>query len=368
MACQDREAGELVAAKAKALEAQEHDKDNADIRTLLVKIYIESGEYKAAQKELQILKQQQPTSANVYYLGGVILQKQGHLEEALENYRLSFQQNKTDILPVVAAAEVMVEMGEVRQAQDYLQRHLKLAERPGPYEVAGRIAMMLKEPKNAIRHFEQAIALDHENKRYKEMLATAYFAAEDYTRAATTIEALLRVKGYDPPGWIYAKLGDSYYAIGGGRADSAVNAFKAATQKSPKNADYWASLAKANMLKANMLKDDPAAMTATMIEVIKAANAARRIDKAHLDASLLLGLALIRQKRPDEALRVLHYAQKSHPKVATLHCLLGNAYSAIGKEKETKQCYEYALHLDPKHKATLIQMNKLKAGKTPPGK
>ena len=354
MACQDFAAGDLAAARQKALEAQQHDKDSARIRMLLVKIYIESGEYNAAQKELRILQQQQPTSAKVYYLGGVIHQKQGNLEEALANYKLSFQQNNTDIAPVVAAAEVMVAMGEVQQAQDYLQRHLKLAEHdPGAYEVAGRIAMRLKEPKKAINHFEQAIALDHKNKRYKEMLATAYFAAEDYAKAAAIIETLLKIKEYNPPGWILAKLGDSDYALG--RADDAVNAFKAATQKSPGNADYWASLAKANMLKGDT------------VATIKAANQARRIDKAHLDASLLLGLALIRQERAKEALRVLHYAQKSHPKVPMLHCLLGNAYLAIGKPDKAKaeQCYEYALHLDPNNIVAQKQLSKLKAGKTP---
>jgi len=152
--------GQLDKAIAKATEAQKLDKSNTDLNVLLIKLYIETGRYATAQKELEYLRDKDINSAQLCYLLGVTCERQRKLDAALAYYRLAYHKGPSTLAPVVAAAEIMAAMGNVREARAYLQKHTNSADHDqATYELAGRLAIMCKDYPGAIRYLRQRVAM-----------------------------------------------------------------------------------------------------------------------------------------------------------------------------------------------------------------
>ena len=326
--------GQLDRACKKALEALALNEDYTPARVLLGKVCIEQGHYRAAAAELARAQVNAPNSDEIVYLLGVAQEKDGCLDEALASYRRAHSLNEANLAAVTAAAEVLVLMGRTREAQLQLESYIHLAaEDPGVYELAGRLAMMQQEHAEAAKYYEQAADLDPGNLRYREVLAQAQFAAGEHAKAAGTLKDLSQSNQYKAPAWVYTMLGDCHMAMG--RPIEARDAYQIASQQSPESAGAWANLAKA----ALALNDLPRA--------ILSAKQALNLEAGRLDATLLLGYALLRNGQVDGALRLLPQAVARYPDNGTLRCLLGRAHAAAGNEAEAAQCYAAALKLEP---------------------
>lgn len=328
--------GQLDKAIAKVTEAHKLDKSNREINVLLVKLYIETGQYAKAQKELEYLRDQAPRSAEVCYLLGVVSERQQKYNAALQYYSLAYEMDSSTPASVVAAAEVMVTMGKVREARAYLRKHMNHADHDqATYELAGRIAMMCKDHPEAIRYFQQLVVMEHRNKHYPEMLARAYFLAEEYTRSVAVLNELLANEDYKPAPWVEVMLGDCHFALGS--IARARQLYAHAASRRQGDPGVWVSLAKADLAAGQPQ------------QAINSARKAWSLDPKSPDAALVLGYALIRQKQPSQAIEMLQETLKAHPRDGMLHCLLGRAYASAGKSKKATDCYNHALKLEPKN-------------------
>ena len=340
MASDYLEAGQLAEAQAKAQETLLIDETNARARILLGRIYIEQGLYETAIKELTELCDSGDQSAEARYLLGVACEKVGLLREALGNFDHAFVLDPTKIEPIVAGAEVLVAMGKTSQAQRHLENRME--ERPGAFrepgvcELAGRIAMKLKEHDKAVGYFQRARILDHKNKRYPEMLAAAHFAAGDFIQASEILRGIVYDRKGDAPTLVHVMLADCLLAVG--KISEAKAAYQKVSQNGPESADIWASLAK-----VALLEDD-------LFLAMQAARRARRLEKDHLDAAILLGYALLRGDQHPEACKVLRGALGNHPNDPMLLGLLGRAYVETGREDEARKYYTRAIKAEPQNK------------------
>lgn len=328
--------GQLDLAGAKATESLALDDKYAQARILLGKVYIEQGNYSLAVRELEAVHRHAPRSPEVNYLLGVAHEKAKRLDEALKCYRLAHALDTANLSPVMAAAEVLVAMERVREAQVYVESYLRLAEtEPGMYELAGRLAMMRKQYELAGRYYEHALDLNSRNVRYHEALGKAQFFAGQYDRARETLRDLAQRKDYDPPAWVHTMLGDCCVALG--RLHQARDAYLRAAKLQPADAGLLANVAKV----ALALKDEDRA--------ILAARQSLHLSPGRLDATLLLGYALLRRNQGAEAVRVLAGARDAHRRSVTLWCLLGRAHGQSGDPAEARRCYATALQLEPGH-------------------
>jgi len=326
--------GDLAKAKAKVNEVLRLDPGNAPGRELLARIYIEQGTYRPAISLLGQLRQEHPKSADIAYLLGVAQEKQGLLSDALASYRQSQALDRGNVSPVIAAAEVLVAQGDLRQAQNYVDSYITLAgDNPGMYELAGRLAMMRKEYGKAAGYYQQAVDLDCNNQLYAESLGRALFMDHKYRQACEVFVAITKAAKYEAPCWVYTMLGDCYMATN--RAPQAREAYFRATELSPSDAGVWCNLAKA----ALAVKDTSRAIVAS--------RQALRLDSNRLDASLVLGYALLRDGQGPRAVAVLSDAVGKHPRSAELLCLLGRAYAAGGDNASAGEYYAKALRIDP---------------------
>ncbi len=346
--------GQLEQAEAKTQNALRASWSNTEAHILLGRIHIEQGLYETAIKELTELCDRSQKSAEARYVLGVANEKEGLLREARANYDHAFVLDPTNMAPVVAGAEVLVAMGKITQAQRHLENQMTGTFRePAVYELAGRIAMRLKEYDKAVKYFQQARSLDHKNKRYPEMLASAHFAAGDFTQAGEILRGVIYDRKDDVPSWVHLMLADCLLAEG--NILEAKATYRQASQTRPKRAGIWASLAKV------------ALMGNDLTLAMQGARRARKLDANHLDAAILLGYALLRKGEQKLACEVLRSAWNNHPDNTMLLSLLGRGYAETGREDEARECYALALRLEPQNKVAgelLVRLDNKVAART----
>jgi predicted Zn-dependent protease len=328
--------GRLDAAAEAARQAVTLQPEYRAPKVLLARVEIQQGHHAAAIQRLKALEKVEPPSSELAYLLGVAYEKGRKLDNALAEYRRAQGLDEENLAAIKAAAEVLVAMGEVRHAQLHIDSYLpKAGEDPGMYELAGRLAMMSAEHDRAVSHYQRARELDPGNLRYMEALARAQHSAGRYAEAGDTLEELLHRKGYSPCTWVHMMLGDSYLARD--EPHRAFNAYFTASERAPEEPAVWSALARSAL-----------AMNDTA-RAILAARRALHLEPDQLEATLLLGYALLREKRVDQALQTLAKATERHPRSPMVRCLLGRAHAAGGNHAEAIRCYTAALRLDPSH-------------------
>ncbi len=334
MAMEEFKAGQLDRARVKTLEALSLNQKFTLARLLLGKIYIEQGKHGLACSELERVHQEAPDSAEGLYLLGVAQEKEGLLDDALGSYRQSHALDGANLAPVAAAAEVLVRQGQVRQAQLYIESYIDIAgTEVGMYELAGRLAMMRKEYGKAARYYQEACDLSPKNVHYAGSLARARFFAGQYELALENLQKLADSATYKPVAWVYMMLGDCYMVMG--RSYRALHAHRRATELNPNKTGVWLNLAKT------------ALAAGERAHAILAARHALALDGACLDATMLLGYALLRDGQIVDSLSHLKQAVKQHPSSPELRCVLGRAHFAAGNQAEAIRCYATALRIDP---------------------
>jgi len=326
--------GQLDKARGKILEALALDADYWDARLLLSKIYIEQGKFTLAVDELTKVRQACNESPEVLYLLGVAQEKAGLLDDALISYRRSQALDGSDASAVMAASEVLANQGLVRQAQLYVESYLSLADdEPGMYELAGRLAMMQKEYGRAAEQYRHACDLDPDNLSYVESLARAQFFAGSHREAMESLKSLLASPDYNPGAWLYTMLGDCYMAAD--RPRTARDSYLRASEIAPSTSGVWTNLAGAFLALGDQAR------------AILNARKALSLDPTLLDATLLLGYALLRDGQITRSRSVLTQATGTHTGSAELYCLLGRAHAAAGDEAEAMRCYAKAMRIEP---------------------
>lgn len=329
--------GQLDKARNKAAEALTLAPKFSAAGILLSKVYIEQGHYDRAEAELTELRKRHPDSAEVVYLLGVALEKQGQLDRALVCYKQAHALDTSNLSAVAAGAEVLVALDRIEQAERYIADYLGQADgEPGLYELAGRIAVMRKQYPQAVKYFQKARDIDYDNPRYAEALGAAQFNSRLPREALETLGGLISRKEYTAGAWVHTMMGDCYMTLG--QPYKARDAYYLARNINRDDPNVWVNIAKA----ALALNDVPRA--------ILSAGQALSLDPLSLEASILLAYGQIRNGNPRDAIKVLSRAAAANPPNGTLQCLLGRAFYAAGDEASGRRYYLAALRIEPDSK------------------
>ncbi|MGC9455161.1 MAG: tetratricopeptide repeat protein [Phycisphaerae bacterium] len=328
--------GQLDKAATKARDALALAPDYTEARILLGKVLIEQGAYAHAARHLQQAREEAPESGEVHYLLGVAAEKAGNLPEALDLYRKAYALDDSDIAPVVAAGEVMVQMGRVDEARQYIRSYLNSADGdPSIHELAGRLAMMREDYAEAAEHFLEAHDLDYDNYYYRESLAQAQFLSQQYERSSDTVESLLTMDEYEAPAWVYTLLGNCRLALG--QHLGARDAFQQVSDQRPSDPSAWTNMARAALALGDVSR------------AVMWSNKALQLDATRSEAVLLLGYSLLSDGQAHRAVRVLSEHSSQFDDNPMIYWLMGRAYSAVGEHAEAQRCYARAMELDPDH-------------------
>jgi predicted Zn-dependent protease len=324
--------GQLDRATHKVLEAIALDGECLEARVLLSKLHIEEGRHARAREELAGVLDKAPQSPEAFYLLGVAQEKGGQLEEALASYRRAHALNEADVAPVVAAAEVLVAIGRIHDAQTYVDSYApKAGDDAALCELGGRLAMMRRDYPKAAVYYQRAVDLDARNRRYAEALGRAQFLAGKHEQAVETLRRLTASEDCSP--WVYVILGDCHTALDD--ASAARESYAAAAERMESSAGVRAKLAEATLRAGDRRR------------AIAIAREAVRLDDGSLDAALVLGHALLLDGQAKQAVAELTAASRRHAHSPTLWCLLGRSHAARGEREAAARCYTSALRADP---------------------
>ena len=334
MAEQDLQAGRLVEARKKAEQAVELAPRFSEARMVLARIRMEQDAYVSAITELREACKLDEESTQAQYLLGVALEKAGHIQEAVDAYKMAYGLDGRNVDAIMAVGEVLAINGRSSEGSKYIEEYLvEVKGKPAMVELAGRLALSSKQYELAARHYLALTKRNGDNAHWQEELARALFAGGQYARAAEAIEARTTIEAQKTPAWVYAMLGDCYIAVS--RPNRARLAYAEALARKPSSSELMVKMAHAYLAVGD-------ASTAGSI-----ARKALQAAPGGLDATLVLGYSLFRAKKPLEAERVLGPAVMLYPKSVTLLCLLGRCHAAAGDNDEAKKCYREAVKVDP---------------------
>jgi len=334
VAAEHLKVGQLDKAGTKALEAIRLDGNYLPAHIVLTKVRLEQGRYADALAQLVKAGPLDPKNAEIPYLRGVAQEKRGENVEALKAYQQARALDASNDAYAMASAEVLVAMGRPRQALELLKA--RLAHRDGNaamLALAGELAMLVDAPGEGAEFFRRALDACPKSTSLLESLAKAYFFAERYDKAVETLTELLAHQ--DKAGWIYLMMGTCHMRLK--RPLDARRAYQAGTDVAPDQAPLWVCLAQA----ALVLNDAPRA--------IVAARRALALGEC-LEASAVLGYAMLREGKPKGAAQVLGEVARKRPDDATVWCALGRCYAAQGRDDQAASCYVRALRSDPEHR------------------
>ena len=329
--------GDLDKAYSNTLEAIGLDESYVPARVLLAKVLLERGRYARALKELQKAEELAANSPEVAYLKGVALEKLRQFAEALKCYQKARALDEENCHYVTASAEVLVSMGKPQAALELLKARLERDDSDrAMLALAGELAMLVGEPAEAAEFFQRCLDGDPKDVGAREELAKAHFFAGNYREALAVLEKLEAQPRYrDKAAWVPIMMGNSYLALK--RPRNARDAYRRATVIEPKEPRAWTSLAKAAMSLGDL--------NGTVL----AARRALDLGGECLEATTLLGYALLRQGRAAEAKKLLTGVVGEHPKDPTLWCMLGRCCEALGQNDQAIACYASVLRSHPDH-------------------
>jgi tetratricopeptide (TPR) repeat protein len=327
-------------------EALKLSDDCEPAHVLSAKLYIEAGQLEAAEQELTVARQLDPTDAQSDYLSGVIYQRWQQPERALEFYQHACDKSPAELAYVMAKAETLVAMGRRADALAMLQERVAYFEHSGVIrDEVGLLLIQEKRYDEAVEMLRRATILAGDDQVIREHLAMALFYDKQYQESAEILSSFFQQEQYAQRADLLATLGECQLQTGHPR-EGAQNLQMAASLL-PGSAGVWLSLAKADV-QVNNLRGADIALGHSLAQ-----------DSANSQAWLLLGYLRLRQSRNADALDAFCRASQRDPGDTVSLCMVGVALEKLGRSSEASACFKKALHIDPKDEMAAQLMARL---------
>jgi len=156
------------------------------------RILIEKGDLEAAIDAFLKAEAIDPDNTQAQYYLGIIYERFSQPERALTRYRKAGELDTSDPQFAIAAAEMMIQMGRLDEAEDYLQSRRPTFEyNAGIRQTLGHIALIKGDAPRAARLFGEARLLAPDDEAIVEDLTRAQMATDQFAKAEYNISALL---------------------------------------------------------------------------------------------------------------------------------------------------------------------------------
>jgi len=378
----------------------------------LATFYAATGKYEKAIEEYRLLLRNDPRNLNAMFGLAALNEIKGNDGEALDYYQKAMATRQP--VAYLAAARYFQKKRETAKALEILDEGLKYDSRNlAILEMKGRLLLDRKQYKEAIRVFEEIEIINQEvgialkinafvamkdtakaleqarrivekypnSARGYQVLGSIYESRKDYPRAINAVKNGLRVDGNNVQAILY--LGKLYEA--GKDYPQAMSLYAEAHRKKP---DFAPALfAQGFLLETTGKKNDaigkyraaleksdsyvPALNNLAYLyasgygnrgEALRLAITAYNLEPGNAGVMDTLGFALLQNKRPDVAKKVLEKAVGLLPDNPTVHYHLAVAYNETGDKNNALRILEKAFSLGdfPDAKAAASLAAKLK--------
>jgi len=156
------------------------------------RITMELGNFEESMASLGKAEILDPEDVDTQYFLGVAYERIGEKESAMERYQRAAELDTARAIYAVAAAEMLIDIGRVDDAETYLQDRLDVyRHNAGLRQTLGHIAMMRGDAEQAAEWFTEARFLAPEDPGVQEDLARAELASGRFAEAEYNLAELL---------------------------------------------------------------------------------------------------------------------------------------------------------------------------------
>ena len=169
--------------------------DVAETHVLRVRILLEMGQEIETLRAVQEAKKVAPHDSRICYYEGLLHERMGRPDKAMQCYTEAAWLAPESVQYRLAIAEMMIEQGQLEQAAAYLDEQTKEhPNSPALLQTRAYVAMLQKQPAEAVRYLTQACTLAPNQASLAEDLAKAHFDNGKYNEAMVYLRPLLGAK------------------------------------------------------------------------------------------------------------------------------------------------------------------------------
>jgi len=162
------------------------------------RIMMELGNFEQSMASLSRAEVLDAEDVDTQYFLGVAHERIGEKEEAMERYSRAAELDSSKAVYAIAAAEMLVDIGRVYDAEAYLVDRLELYRHSaGVRQTLGHIAMMRGDAEQAVAWFSEARLLAPDQPGVQEDLARSQLADGRYAEAEFNLADLLSREGFE---------------------------------------------------------------------------------------------------------------------------------------------------------------------------
>jgi len=196
MAGQRFRAGELDKALELVDQSIALNENVAKSHILRGRILMEQAAFDEAFVSFDRAKEIEPTNHEAYYFAGLCFERITKKQDALNNYVKANELDPSSAQYVVAAAEMMIDLGRVQEAIQFIDRQgEKFDHNAGVRQTLGHISMLQGEFEQAVEYFNEARVLAPEDTQVMEDLTRAQIATGRFAEAEYNLSQLQNVSG-----------------------------------------------------------------------------------------------------------------------------------------------------------------------------
>ncbi len=335
------ESGDLDKARREVEAAISRSDTEARYWSLLGRIELEARRLERAVSAFGRAMECDPSLAEAYYYRGVVHQRIGAADRAVEDYLKASELDPDRIAYLLAAAEMLVTGRRLDEARGLLLPKLAHFEHNAAvHELLGDIASLDENHRAAARSYERSMMIDPDAPLVSEKAVSALFRAGEWQRCLEAARRLRAraVAGADGqlavvPADVLRHEGRSLAMLG--RHQEARTVFAEYARQYPEDTEAWRDLATVSL---------------KLEEVDRAQWAAERLVTLARDEPAgytLRGIVAERARDLDSAIRWHVRAVEVGPDSPEAAAALGLALRAAGREQEALQWLRRALDLDP---------------------
>lgn len=341
--------------------ALELDPNYPRLQILRGKVLAEKGQGTAAVSSFELALALDVRSHEAHYQLGVMLERYGQLDKALEHYEAAQQIQPTNTAYGVAVAEVMARLERPDDALKLLDGMLALEEQSVALRAtAAEICAARGDHARAVTYLRDAVRMAPDDTGVERSLAMALYHDGRHDEARPHLQQLL---ANDPRtgddalvarGELLTALGDCYLV--NGRLREARDCFQQVTMLHPTQAGAWVNLAKVDVGQSRW--GDAQA----------SADRAIALSPTSATAHLLKGFALSNQGYLSESASSFATAHQLAPTDVVSLCMLSDSYRRLGNYQAARSALIRALEVRPNDKLAgqmLQQLANAEFAKTP---
>lgn len=166
--------------------------DVAKSHVLKGRILMESSDLEGAAQSFEKAEALDPNNVEAQYYQGTLYERLGQKEQAKERYLKAAELDAANPQYAIAAAEMMIDMGKLDQAEDYLRsRRAAFQHNAGVRQTLGHIATMRGDHAAAASLFNEARLLAPDDMAILEDYARAQYENKEFAEAEYSLGKVL---------------------------------------------------------------------------------------------------------------------------------------------------------------------------------